>query len=130
MLLGLPILVAGCGTLTDVATPVYSPVAIHIYAPSQYEADVRECLEFAAGKFKPSMNIGTVASKTFDGATSNSSLWALNPLVPAYGAAGALAGTLADGLYGLGGSRFTVAKNCVHDETQIDKSAVVANPGN
>lgn len=126
LLLALPLL-SGCAALTDALSPPYEPQPIHIYDRPTFDADVLECRQ--AGKdFKPKFSFGAVASAAVKGATADSSLVPLYPPVLAWGAAGGAAGATADGLDVMSGSHAAVFKNCLHDETQIDHSAVLVNP--
>ena len=118
---------SGCGVITNALAPDYEPVPIRVYLPSQYASDVAECS--AAGKsYTPKFSLGGALAKTIDGATSNSSMIPLSPLVPAYGAAGGAAKAASDGFDVASETHANVYRNCLHDETQIDKSAVLADP--
>lgn len=117
----------GCAQMADYLAPPYVPAPIHIYNSKQYAADVAEC-EAAGNNWTPSFSVGSAASSTVDGATSNTSLIPITPLVMAYGAAGGAAKAAADGLDVASGQHANVFRNCLHDETQIDGSAVVADP--
>jgi hypothetical protein len=126
LLLALPLL-AGCAPIADVLAPPYVPVPIHIYDQAQYEADKAECA--AAGvAFVPQFSFGSALSQTVDGATSNTSLIPVSPLVPAYGAAGGAIRAASDGLDVMSGQHASVYRNCLSDELRNDKSAIVADP--
>lgn len=126
LLLALPLL-SGCAAITDALAPPYVPVPIHVYDMAAFEADVLECRQ-AGANYKPHFSFGTVATAAVRGATADSSLVPLYPPVLAWGAAGGAAGATADGLDVMSGSHAAVFKNCLHDETQIDHSAVLINP--
>lgn len=125
-LLALPLL-SGCVALTDALAPPYIPEPIHIYDQDVFEADVRECRQ-AGADFKPHFSFGSVATAAVRGATSDTSLVPLSPLVPVYGAAGGALGATTDGLDVMSGQHAAVFRNCLHDETLIDHSAVLADP--
>lgn len=127
--LALPVLLGGCADISTALNPPYVPEPIHVYSEAQYEADNRECAK-AGGDYKPKFSFGTVASKAFDGATADTSLIPVTPMVMAYGAAGGAASAASDGLDIMSGQHANVYRNCLHDETQIDRSAVIANPRN
>ncbi len=122
---------SGCAAqlagLEAVLAPPYVPVALHVYDEAQYDADNAECGK-AGAKWKPTFDVGDAINSTVTGATSNTSLIPVSPLVPAYGAAGGLAKATADGLDFASSQHANVYRNCLHDETQIDRSAVVADP--
>lgn len=129
LLAALPLLLGGCASITDVMAPAYVPQPIRVYDASQYQADVAECR--AAGiAYKPSFSIGTVLARSVQGATSNTSLIPVSPLVPAYGAAGAALGATSDGLDVMSGQHSAVFRNCLHDELRRDGSAVLVDPRN
>ena len=127
LLLLLPFFLPGCAAITDLLAPAYTPQPIHIYSPAQYAADELEC-KTAGANFKPQASIGTLITKTVDGATSNTSLIPISPMVPFYGAAGGLAQGGSDALDVASGQHANVFRNCLHDETLIDHSAVLADP--
>lgn len=123
--LPLPLLLCGCASLS----PVYVPSPIRIYDAARYEADREECL--TAGKnYVSTFDLAGTLSNTVTGATSNTSLIPINPLVPAYGAAGGLAKSLADGLDIMSQTHFNVARHCLTDELAIDHAAIIARPEN
>lgn len=126
-LLALPLFVSGCADMANVLTPAYVPEPIHTYDKTQYDLDLAECM--AAGKaYQPHFHFGTVIKSTIEGATSNSSLIPINPMVPVAGAAGAAVSSTADGLDVLSGQHANVFRHCLTDETSWDHSAVLANP--
>jgi hypothetical protein len=128
LLLALPLCLGGCTTLTDALAPPYVPEPIHIYDQMSFASDVIECRK-AGANYKPHFSFGNVATAAIRGASSDTSLVPLSPLVPVYGAAGGAAGAAADGLDVMSGSHANVYRHCLHDETLIDHSAVLANPG-
>lgn len=123
----LPLLLGGCATFTDALAPPYVPVAIHIYDQAQYDADAQECL-LAGANWKPQFSFGSAIAKTVDGATANTSLIPISPLVPAWGAAGGALGAASDGLDLMSRQHANVFRNCLRDETRRDRSAIVADP--
>lgn len=125
----LPFLLCGCATLTDALAPPYVPEPIHIYDAAQYAADVKEC-QAAGANYRPRFSVGSALSKTVGGATANTSLIPLSPLVPVYGAAGGAVGAAADGFDVMSGAHANVFRNCLRDETRRDRSAIVADPRN
>lgn len=127
LLLAFLLPLSGCVALTDALAPPYVPEPIHVYDMAAFEADVLEC-RAAGANYKPHFSFGAVASSAVKGATADSSLVPLYPPVLAWGAAGGAAGATADGLDVMSGSHAAVFKNCLHDETQIDHSAVLINP--
>lgn len=122
-----PFLLTGCGAIADMAAPAYEPETIRIYDQAQYQADVNEC-RAAGAAYKPHFSLGGAVTRTLDGASSNSSLIPLSPLVPAYGAAGGAAAAVNDGLDLASRAHANVFRNCLHDETARDRSAVIADP--
>lgn len=120
-------LITGCAPIAKIIAPPYIAQPIRVYKPDQYALDLTECMK-AGDDYQPSFNSGSTATATVKGATSNSSLIPISPLVPAYGAAGALLQSLMDSLDVASGSHANVARNCLHDETMIDGSAVLVNP--
>jgi len=118
---------SGCADLTAALAPPYVPKPIHVYKPVQFAADDAECAK-AGATYVPKFSIGSVATATVDGATSNSSMIPLSPWVPVAGAAGGALRSSADGLDVMSGQHANVYRNCLHDETLIDGSAVLVNP--
>lgn len=127
LMLAVPLCLCGCAQITDMIAPPYVPQPIHIYDKVAYEADVAEC-QAAGATFKPHFSIGSAVARTVTGATSNTSLIPISPLVPVYGAAGGALGAASDGFDVMSGTHSAVFRNCLHDETLIDHSAVVADP--
>lgn len=121
------LLFSGCAPIAALVNPAYIPQPIHVYDQATYDADVAECLT-AGANYKPSLSVGSVASSTFSGATSNLSLVPFSPAVPAYGALGGAAGSVSGGLDIMSRSHRNVAKNCLERMTGWDHSAIVANP--
>lgn len=129
LLLPLPLLLAGCAPFTDMLAPSYVPKPLHIFDQAQYEADLGECR--AAGiAFKPQFSVASALSQTVHGATSNTSMIPISPLVPVYGAAGGALGAASDGLDVMSAQHQNVFKHCLRDETRRDGSAIIANPEN
>lgn len=123
--LPLPLLLCGCASLS----PVYVPSTIHIYDTARYEADRDECL--TAGKdYVSKFDFSSAFVDTVTGATSNTSMIPISPLVPVYGAAGGLARSLADGADIMSQTHFNVARHCLTDELAIDHAAIIARPEN
>lgn len=129
LLLLLPLLLGGCADITTALNPPYEPEVIHLYNSDAFKADDDEC-KAAGANYKPHFSIGKVAAAAVTGATSNTSLIPVSPLVPAYGAAGGAVGAAADGLDVMSGQHANVYRNCLHDETHWDHSAVLADPRN
>lgn len=127
LVLILPLFLGGCANLLDMLAPPYVPEPIHVYDQAQYAADVGEC-QAAGAAFKPHFSIGSAVAKTVTGATSNTSLIPISPLVPAYGAAGGALAATSDGLDVASRQHANVARNCLRDMTRRDRSAVVADP--
>lgn len=123
------LVLGGCGSVSELVNPPYVPQPIRILDQVQYNADVEECL-LAGNNFKPGMSLGTIATSTFTGATTNLSLVPFNAAVPAYGAIGGAANAISNGLDVMSSSHRNVAKNCLRDETLLDHSAIIANPDN
>jgi len=117
----------GCAQITDMIAPPYVPQPIHIYDQAAYESDVAEC-QAAGVAFKPHFSIGSAVARTVTGATSNTSLIPISPLVPVYGAAGGALGAASDGFDVMSGTHSAVFRNCLQDETRRDRSAIVADP--
>lgn len=118
---------SGCAAITDALAPPYNPLPIRVYDNVQFAADITEC-KLAGKNWVPQFSFRSFASKTVDGATSNTSLIPIDPLIPLYGAAGGAASAASDGLDFASGQHANVYRNCLHDETLIDRSAVIANP--
>lgn len=127
LLLALPLLLSSCVSIADALAPPYIPEPIHVYNQAVFDADVLECRQ-AGANFKPRFSFGSVATAAVRGATSNTSLIPISPYVPVWGAAGGAAGATADGLDVMSGQHANVFRNCLHDATQIDHSAVLVNP--
>lgn len=125
--LALPLLLGACAPMTDWIAPSYVPVPIHVYDQVRYSNDVVECR--AAGQsYQPDFALGTIVTRTVDGATSNTSLIPVSPLVPAFGAAGGAAGALGDGLDLASRQHANVFRNCLFEETRRDGAAILADP--
>jgi hypothetical protein len=127
ILLVLPVLLCGCTQITDMLAPPYVPQPIHVYDQVAYEADVAEC-SAAGASFKPRFSIGSALARTVTGATSNTSLIPISPLVPVYGAAGGALGAASDGFDVMSGQHAFVFQNCLRDEVRRDRSAIIADP--
>lgn len=128
MFLILPLVILGaCAPLATALNPPYMPAPIHIYDQTQYDSDNKECAQ-AGADWKPHFSFGAVAAKTISGATSNSSLIPISPLVPAYGAAGAALSATTSGLDVMSVEHANVYRNCLRDATRRDRSAIVADP--
>ena len=117
----------GCADLTAALAPPYVPEPIRVYKPEEYAIDDAECAK-AGANYVPKFSIGSVLTATVDGGTSNSSMIPLSPWVPVAGAAGGALRASADGLDVMSGEHANVYRNCLHDETLIDGSAVLVNP--
>lgn len=117
----------GCGSITEMLAPPYVPEPIHIYDADQFAADLLEC-KTAGANYMPHVSLGSALAKTVEGATSNTSLIPISPLVPVYGAAGGALGAASDSFDVMSRTHGNVFRNCLHDTTQIDHSAVLANP--
>jgi hypothetical protein len=129
LLLAFLLLGTGCAPFSDLLVAPYVPIPIKVFDVATYEADVTLC-RVAGANFKPQFSFGSALAKTMDGATSNASMIPVSPLVPAYGAAGAAASALGDGLDVASGQHRAVFKNCLKDFVHRDGSAIVADPGN
>ena len=129
LMLALPFFLGGCGDLETALNPPYAPEPIHIFDAAGYQADLKEC-QAAGAAYKPHMSIAGVVSKTVDGATANTSLIPVSPLVPLYGAAGGAVGAASDGFDVMSGQHANVYRNCLRDETRRDHSAILADPRN
>lgn len=127
LLLALPLFLCACAPLTAMLAPPYVPEPIHVYDQAAYEADVAEC-QAAGTAFKPRFSIGSAVARTVTGATSNTSLIPISPLVPVYGAAGGALGAASDGFDVMSGTHAFVFQNCLRDEVRRDRSAIVADP--
>lgn len=127
LLLALPLVLCGCGSIEDVLVTPYVPQPIHIYDQAQYNADIAQC-RAASVAFKPRFSLGGAIAKTIRGATSNASLIPVSPLVPVYGAAGGAVGAASDGLDVMSAQHQNVFRNCLHDVTRRDGAAIIANP--
>ena len=126
-LLILPFFLGACAPITDMLAPPYSPVPIRVYDATQYASDVTEC-QAAGASYKPQFSLGGALTKTVDGATENTSLIPVSPLVPAYGAAGGALGAASDGLDLASRQHANVFRNCLFSELFHDHAAVVADP--
>jgi len=82
----------------------------------------------ATAELRLAAEAGLAVARTVTGATSNTSLIPISTLVPVYGAAGGALGAASDGFDVMSGTHSAVFRNCLHDETLIDHSAVVADP--
>lgn len=121
------LLLSSCTAVTNVIAPPYTPQPIRVYDQVQYTIDRAEC-DAAGQAWVPTFSIGELLSRTVDGAVSSSSMVPINPLVVPAGAAGGVVSSASDGFDIASGQHVNVFRNCLHDETQIDKSAVVADP--
>lgn len=117
----------GCATLTDTLAPPYEPQPIRVFDQAQYDADDALCKAVGTA-FVPKFSIGGAVTQTITGATSNTSLIAISPLVPLYGAAGGAARAASDGLDLASRQHANVYRNCLADFTRMDRSAVIADP--
>lgn len=121
------LLVTGCASAESLLSPLYVPVPIKVFDAAAYDADVAMCA--AAGlAWKPQFSLGSALGKTIDGATSNTSMIPISPLVPAYGAAGGALGAASDGLDLMSGQHNRVYKHCLTDALRLDGAAIVADP--
>lgn len=121
------LLATGCAPFSNFLTPPYVPIPIKIFDASVYAADVALC-QAAGTDFKPQFSFGSALAKTVDGATANTSMIPISPLVPAYGAAGGAAGALSDGLDVMSAQHRNVYRNCLRDFVRRDGSAIVVDP--
>lgn len=127
MMMAIPFLLSGCASLTDMLAPPYLPEPIHVYDADQFAADVLEC-KTAGANYKPHVSLGSALAMTVEGATSNTSLIPISPLVPVYGAAGGALGAASDGFDVMSGQHSAVYRNCLRDEVRRDRSAIVVDP--
>lgn len=121
------VFLTGCAPVTDMLAPPYEPQPIRIFDKAQYQADVAEC-RIAGIAFKPQFSLGSAIAKTVGGATSNTSLIPVSPLVPVFGAAGGAVSATSDGLDVMSKQHSNVFKHCVMEITRRDGAAIVANP--
>lgn len=127
LLLALPLVLCGCGVITDTLTPAYQPEPIRIYDAARYQADVEEC-RVAGMAYKPVPSLRGAIVETVNGATSNSSMIPISPLVPLYGAAGGAVSAANDAVDFASRQHANVFRHCLKDETTRDGSAILADP--
>lgn len=127
LLLSLPVVLCACAPVTDILAPAYEPQTIRVFDKSQYDADNVEC-KTAALAFVPKFSFGGAITQTVTGATANTSLIPISPLVPLYGAAGGAVRAASDGLDLASRQHANIYRNCLHDFTSRDRSAIVADP--
>ena len=119
----------GCAIIQTTLNPVYIPQPIHVYNAPQYLADVKDCLQ-AGKKYVNGIFVGSIATGTVEGATNNLSLAPISPLGPAYGALGGAVGAVSRGLNIASNNQLAVARNCLIEMTNRDRSAIIADPRN
>jgi hypothetical protein len=128
-LLTLPFLLGGCASIVDAIAPPYAPEPIKIFDQAQYDSDLEMC-RAAGTAYKPRFSFGKAISKTVAGATDNSSMIPLSPLVPVFGAAGGATSAAADGFDVMSREHANVFKHCLQDSLRRDGAAIIANPDN
>lgn len=127
LLAALPLILVSCAPFTDALTPAYMPAPIRIADSARYQADVAEC-QAAGMAYQPPDSLRGAIVETVRGATANSSMIPLSPLVPVYGALGGAVGAVNDGFDLASRQHANVFRNCLIEETRRDGSAVLADP--
>lgn len=123
-LLLLPLLLlSACAVLA----PDYTPVPLKIFDQAQYQADDKFC-QAAGNGWVPAVSLRGAIFETVNGATSNTSMIPLSPLVPVFGAAGGAVHAASDGLNIGSTQKANVYRNCLDDFTRRDGSAIIAKP--
>ena len=114
------LLLSGCAT--------YTPVPLVINDQDQYDADKRFCLR-AGANYKPTLNIAAVGAGAVSGAAGSATGGVVGGgLVVGVGALGGGTEALVTGLDAFGKAGPNVARHCMSDLTQQDRSAVMARP--
>ncbi len=90
----------------------FKPLVIDVTDQSALDRDSRQCLQVAEG-YKPGLDVGQIASATAQGASGNLANAVINPLVPAFGAAGGAATATLQGFGLLDASQKRVLLRCL-----------------
>lgn len=115
-------LLSGCAPQTYEIDTLGPPAS-----PEQFASDVDFCrTQTAIYVAKPT--IGTVAGAGIQGGSDALSYLPINPAIPALGAAGGAGYEAQKGFDLTGQVHRSVFFNCVHDLTNRDRSAIVADP--
>lgn len=93
----------------------------------EYSFDVSFC-QGMSQKYSPDFDSNSVVLGFIQGGAQNAASAVINPLGTLAGAGGGAASSGAQSLDVFGQARANVFKNCLHDKTMQDKSAILANP--
>lgn len=108
-------------------TQTYVPAALSIDNQELYQQDVLFC-QTASQKYSPSFDGNSVILGFVQGGAQNISISVLNPVMTLVGAGGGAVSSGAQTIDLFGQAKTNVFKNCLHDKTLMDKSALMANP--
>lgn len=103
------------------------PQPVLITDPLKYSLDDSFC-KTVAKNYNPSFDSGSVVVGTVRGAAQNAPASVMNPVMTAIGAASGAVSSGAESLDVFGQAQANVYRNCLHDKTMQDGSAVLANP--
>lgn len=102
-------------------------MTLSVYDQGLYQQDVLFC-QTSAAKYSPDFDGNSIALGLVQGGAANISEVPLSPLVPVIGALGGAASSGANSLDVFGQAQSNVFKNCLHDKTMQDRSAILVNP--
>lgn len=115
------LMLCGCATVPSDPADVFE-----IADQAQYTADLATCrTHLAEHQARKHISVGPVISGAAQGAGQNLSSAAINPVIPALGAAGAASSVLYAQLDPLGTSAQKFLNDCVKQKTERDHSALV-----
>lgn len=117
-------IVAVCSFTVGCMTPTAAPFAPEVYNQTQYDADLVQCAK-DLGVYHPKFNAAEVGQSAAQGAASNATGAAVNPLVPILGAAGAATAQALKGIDALNAQKRAVFLECIKQKTEWDRSALV-----
>lgn len=108
-------------------TQTYTPVVLQLNDPKVYSEDVLFCQTVSA-KYSPQFDGNSVVVGFIQGGAQSASAAVMNPLMTLAGAGGGAVSSGAQSFDLFGQAQMNVFKNCLHDKTLEDKSALMANP--
>ena len=113
-------LLAGC-------TQTYTPQPLLVTDELKYSFDVSFC-QTIAQRYSPDFDKNSVILGFIQGGAQNVSTAVMNPLATLAGAGGGAISSGAQDFDFFGVAQSNVFKNCLHDKTLMDHSALMANP--
>jgi uncharacterized protein YceK len=118
---------AGCGTIQSLTAPDLTVYAPKVNDQKQYDADKEYCRLAALGYSKQFDLFGTL-NDAAQGAAGNISSIPINPIAPAYGAAGNAGADVLKSIGVLNADQRRVYIKCLDKLTERDNSALVLEP--